>query len=661
MHEIIKKIELLREKIRRYDALYYGQGVSEISDSDYDALYRKLVELEEAHPEFITADSPTQRVGDDLTKDFLKVAHTTPMMSIENTYSPDEIIEWYDRIGTIVADAKWSFTGELKVDGVAVSLVYDKGKLLRAVTRGNGLVGDDVTQNVRTIKGVPLSVPSEESFEVRGEIFMSFAAFSTLNERLEENGEKPMQNPRNTTAGTIKLQDSREVSTRNLSFAAHFCLRTGEAVRHSDNLTFLGKLGFPTVIHETLRTIDNVMEFCERWKEKRHTLGFPVDGVVIKVDSIDLQKRLGATSKAPRWVIAFKYQPEKAVTRVEKIDAQVGRTGVITPIARLEPVLLAGTTIRNATLHNYDEVARLDIRESDFVEIEKGGEIIPKVVHVLAEKRLSKGTAYSPPDRCPSCHSKLDRLEGEVALRCFNAACPAQQFAKLQHFVSRAAMDIGNLGPALLEQLLEKKLIASFADIFTLFIGDLAGLERMGEKSAARVIASIEKAKSNSSDRLLHGLGIRMIGAQAAKNIAAEVNDLSELFSMSAEELVRIEGVGPNMAQSIRVYFDREENRTILLKLKSLNVNTAGIPKSAGIGVLSGKSFVITGTLSSFTRDEAKLEIERRGGKVSGSVSAKTSFVVVGVDPGSKYDKAQKLHVPILNETEFTAMLEPLP
>ncbi len=653
-----KKIEALRDRIRHYDTLYYGQGISEISDSEYDALYHELKRLEQEYPQFHSSDSPTQRIGNDLTREFPKIAHSVPMMSIENTYDESELRGWIERLRKSVPHASLSFVGEVKVDGVAVTLTYAQGRLVRAVTRGNGLVGDEVTPNVRTIHSVPLIVDYREPFEIRGEIFMTFAAFSRLNERLIENGETAMQNPRNTTAGTLKLQDAKEVAARGLSFVAHFLLSGRHTDRHSENLSFCASIGFPVVEHSPpITNPDRVVGYCEAWRHKRFTLPYPVDGIVFKVDSLGLQKTLGATAKAPRWVIAFKYQPERAITEVEHIDAQVGRTGVITPTARLRPVLLAGTTIRNATLHNYDEIGRLGLRIGDAVEIEKGGEIIPKVIRVIPERRHHASKPFVPPSSCPSCGSPLGKIEGEVSLRCFNSLCPAQQLRLLQHFVSRSAMDIRNVGPALLEQLLEKKIVRSIPDIYSLTKEQLSDLERMGEKSALRVMRSIEASKKNGLDRLIHGLGIRMIGTQAAKVLAGKVHDISELYSMSAEKLEKIETIGPSMAQSVRIYFDREENRRLVERLRGYGLNLSGTPVTAISGMLSGKTFVLTGTLPGFTREEAQREIEERGGRVTSSVSAKTDFVVAGSDPGSKYEKAEKFGVPIIDEQQFVRLL----
>lgn len=661
MKTLQDRIEELRTLIRTYDAAYYGRGESLITDQQYDSLYRELVDLENAYPQLKSADSPTQRVGSDLVKEFPKVAHHIPMMSIDNTYSEAELREWVERITRSLPNEKLCFVGELKVDGVAISLIYENKRLIRGATRGNGTIGDEITANVRTIRGIPLSVDFELPFEVRGEVYMTYDAFSALNQSIIDSGHKPMQNPRNTTAGTLKLQDSKEVARRNLSFAAYSLISDTYKTNHHSNLEFLSEKGFPTVIHSSvLHSIDQLIEFCHHWEKKRHELPFPVDGVVIKVDSYSHQQDLGTTAKSPRWVIAFKYQPEKAITQVEKIDENVGRTGVVTPIARLTPVFLAGTTIRNATLHNYHEIKRLGLQTLDYVEIEKGGEIIPKVVKVLPEKRPAESKPFSPPTHCPSCGSVLGRLEGEVALRCFNSSCPAQVQAALEHFVSRNAMDIRHIGPALIQNLLEHGLIKSVSDLYTLTPEKLMTLARIGEKTAHNVCDSIDKSKHNSLDKLIHGLGIRMIGAQAAKIIASKINDISDLFNMSIEELSRIETIGPTMAQSIRLYFDREENQHLIDQLKSVEVNTKGIKKTLTEGPLSGKTFVLTGTLNSFTREEASEKIESLGGKVSSSVSKKTDYVVAGEEAGSKLAKAENLGVKVIDESAFLELLKDL-
>jgi DNA ligase (NAD+) len=652
------QLSKLRKAVRRYDAAYYGRGESLVSDREYDELYARLVRLEQQHPHLITPDSPTQRVASDLTRAFAKVRHSVPMMSIDNTYSEPEVREWMERVQKLLPGEKVSFVGELKVDGVASSLVYAQGRLASGVTRGDGVTGDDVTANVRTVRSVPLSLSSNESLEVRGEVYMTFADFRSLNDSLLENGQRPMQNPRNTTSGTLKLLDPKEVARRNLSFAAYFLLSKSHGASHLENLAALESLGFPVVIHSgRLFGADDVIAFLREWNAKRRDLDFPVDGVVVKVDDIGHQEKLGTTAKSPRWVIAYKYQPETAVTRVEAIEPAVGRTGVVTPVAKLEPVLLAGTTIRNATLHNYDEIRRLDVRVNDVVSIEKGGEIIPKITAVLVDRRPSGSKEYEEPARCPSCGARLVRLNQEVALRCVNNSCPAQLFASLTHFVSRTAMNIEGLGPALIAKLLDAGLIRNVADLFTLAAGNLADLEGMGEKSAAHIVAALEAAKKNPLDRLLHGIGIRMVGAQTARVLAQEVRDITALFDMPADKLEAMPTIGPQVAQSIRSFFDREENRGLVLRLRSLGVNCTGMEKPAGDPAFAGKTFVLTGGLARYSRQAAKALVESRGGSVSGSVSKKTDYVVAGEDPGSKLHTARALGVAVLSEEEFVKML----
>ncbi len=656
--DIKEQIDSLRQQIRQYDTAYYAHGQSLISDKQYDDLYRELVNLETAYPEFDSPDSPTKRVGNDLTKEFAKVQHRIPMMSIDNTYSEDELFEWIDRLDKMLDGTNPTYIAELKLDGIALSLLYDGGKLVRAVTRGSGVIGDDVTANVRTIRSIPLSVKTLNSFEVRGEAFMTFQTFQELNERLTESGLKTMQNPRNTTAGTLKLQDPKEVASRNLSFSAYSLLERPEITSHDYGLKALQNDDFPVVIHsEVLSDRNQIIDFVRHWEEKRHDLPFPIDGIVIKVNEFHLRDAAGTTAKSPRWVIAYKYQPEQAITCLEAIDANVGRTGVVTPIARLSPVHLAGTTIRNATLHNYDEIQRLGVRVGDYVQIEKGGEIIPKVIKYIPEKRPAESVPYAPPTECPSCGSTLEKLGGEVALRCFNTTCPAQLSASLQHFVSRSAMDIRKVGPALIEHLIGAGLIKDAADLYSLTLDQLVKLERMAEKSAHNVLGSIEQSRHNTLDKLLHGLGIRMIGAQSAKLLAQQVNDITDFYTMSIEQLSNIESIGPTMAQSIRYFFDRPENIDLIERLKASGVNTSGTPANKGDGVFSDKTFVLTGTLVGYTRESATEEIESRGGKVASSVSKKTTFVLTGADPGSKLDKAIALGVQVLSEQEFITML----
>jgi DNA ligase (NAD+) len=653
------RIDELRKRICTCDAAYYGRGESIVSDKEYDDYYRELDTLEHQYPEYDTPDSPTKRIGNDLTKEFTKTAHRIPMMSIDNTYSEDEIIEWVGRLEKVLPDESPTYVGELKVDGIALSLIYDNGKLIRAVTRGNGSVGDDVTANVRTIRSIPLTVDRTAPFEVRGEAYMTYAVFDRLNETLVENGQKPMQNPRNTTAGTLKLQDSKEVARRNLSFSAYSMLSELQSSSHLDDLDFLKQAGFPVVIHsQKMIHRQQILSFCDEWEQKRHTLPFPVDGVVIKISEHRLRTLAGTTAKSPRWVIAYKYQPEREITLLESIDANVGRTGVVTPVAHLSPIFLAGTTIRNATLHNYDEIERLGVRIGDYVEIEKGGEIIPKIIRFIPEKRDPNLIPFTPPDKCPSCNSPLGKLGGEVALRCFNGACPAQLTASIEHFVSRQAMDIRGVGPAMVDHLIKNGLVHDVADLYTLTYNNLAGLERMAEKSTQNVLDSIEKSKQNTLDKLLHGLGIRMIGAQSARILAHHVNDICDLITMNIEQLCAIESIGPAMAESIRFFFDNESNRGLIERLRNAGISMNGISQDLQSGPFAHMTFVLTGTLNNYTRESATHEIVSRGGKVSSSVSKKTTYVVAGAEAGSKLDKALSLGVAVINENEFKLLLE---
>lgn len=650
----------LRERIRTLDAAYYGRGVSLVDDNEYDIVYRKLLDLERHHPELRTPDSPTQRVGNDLATAFAKVPHTHPMLSIDNTYEERELDQWFDRIEKLLGSARaCTWVAELKMDGVAVALHYDHGVLVRALTRGNGVMGDDVSANVRTIRSVPLRTGWEFPFEVRGEVYLRFDDFEALNDRMLEGGQKPMQNPRNCAAGTLKLLDSREVARRRLSFAAHAILGDGLAPTHHERLASAGEQGFAVVEHSgVLDERTQVLDLCRHWEKARHELPWPVDGVVIKVNEMALRDELGATGRSPRWVCAFKYQPETASTTLRDVVLQVGRTGVVTPVARLEPVSLGGTTVSSATLHNFDEMVRLDVRPADTVEVEKGGEIIPKVVRVLHELRSPGSCPFTPPAQCPSCGTALLRPQGEVALRCPNSArCPAQLHAALLHFVSRTAMDIASLGPALVHQLIDRGLVHSCADLYDLRSVDLAALERMGEKSAATVIAALDASRSRTLDRLLHGLNIRLIGARSAAVLARSVDDISQLYDMDTESLARIDTIGPEMARSIRTFFSLPANRDLVERLRAAGVNCSGTRPVQGAQPLAGASFVLTGTLQGCTREEARARIEAQGGSLSSAVSRKTRYVVAGEHAGSKLSRARELGVTVLDEAQFTALL----
>ncbi|MGB7569839.1 MAG: NAD-dependent DNA ligase LigA [Chitinivibrionales bacterium] len=666
MSDIEQRINKLRDQIKYYDAAYYGRGESLISDRDYDELYHELEKLEREYPQFNTPNSPTKRVGNDLTKEFPKVCHVVPLMSIDNTYAADEVREWVARCEKLLQGRRLTFVGELKVDGVAAALTYEKGRLVRGATRGDGIVGDDVTPNIRTIRGVPLTIDYDALFEVRGEVYLTFENFKKLNDQIVESGQRPMQNPRNTTSGTLKLLDPAEVWRRNLSFGAYYLRDDVHRESHLANIEYLKQMGFPVVEHSSrLISVDEILSFCHEWEQKRYTLDFPVDGIVIKIENIGYQDLLGSTGKSPRWVIAFKYPPETAVTKLLAIDGQVGRTGVITPVARLEPVFLAGTTISNATLHNYNEVIRLDVRVGDFIEIEKGGEIIPKIIRILPEKRELNIQPFIPPKKCPRCESKLVQEEDEVALRCPNTiSCPDQLHAAITHFASRQAMNIKNVGPALIQQLIDKALIRDVADIYKLTKDNLLKLEGFADLSAENVIKAIKDSKSNSVDRVLFGLGIPGIGVQAARAFVKEksdkklLNEITDIFKLSTENLRTPKHIGEESAAFLFTFFRNSHFQQIVHKLKSLGVNMKVDKEVTSTGYFTEKTVVFTGELSTLSRPDAEQLIVKQGGKPMNKVSKKTNYVIAGPGAGSKLKDAEHFGIPILSESDFLKLVK---
>ncbi len=652
-----ERIDELYKKITDLDKAYYGQNISLVSDQEYDALYKELVSLEAKYPELKHKNSPTDRVGDDLTESFAKVEHAIPMMSIDNTYSQEELVQWLDKTKNSLEADDVNFICELKMDGVACSVIYENGELTRAATRGNGTVGDDITLNVKTIRSLPLTIDFNEKLELRGEIYMRFDKFESLNEELERQGLPQMQNPRNTASGTVKLQDPKIVAARGLNFRAHNLLIDNNNNSHKENLQFLCNLGIPVVPHsEPLTNNQDIWNFIEEWNNKKSSNNFPIDGMVIKVNQKRYRNLLGSTSKAPRWVIAYKYKPDTAETKVKAIDLQVGRTGVITPVARLEPVFISGSTISNATLHNYDEIERLNVKVGDIVEIEKSGEIIPKILRVIKD---GGGTKPPIPDTCPNCGSDAIKLEGEVAIRCINPACSARIFASLTHFVSRNAMNIDGFGPAVIEQLLNNSLISSPADIYKLEHKTLANLERMGDKSASNIIAAIEKSKNNPLFLLLAALGIPMVGAQSAKLLATSVEDITDFYDITEEEISSIDTIGPVMAKSIKNFFSNDSTKAIIESLKKSGVNTAGTKGEETNKDLPLKDeiIVLTGTLEQYKRKELQNILEEKGAKVTSSVSKKTTLLIAGKEAGSKLTKAEKLGIKILNEDSLSTLL----
>ncbi len=658
-----QKVEQLRKAIQRHDHLYYVKDQPGISDREYDRLMQSLKDLEAKHPEWITPDSPTQRVGGQPAEGFATVVHKVPMLSLDNTYNVEELRDFHNRVVKNLGTEEVEYVVELKIDGLGVSLFYEDGKFVRGATRGDGKTGEDITSNLKTIRSIPLVTPMQKagykSMEVRGEVYMDRKGFEALNRRREDQGEAPFANPRNAAAGSLRLLDSRITASRPLNIwvyaLGHF---EGPAFHnHFEMLEKMRGLGFRTNPNTSLcKSFDNIHKMIDEWQEKQATLDYAVDGLVIKVNSIPAQNKLGSTNKHPRWAAAFKYEAEEAETVVEKILVQVGRTGSITPVAELTPVFVSGSTVSRATLHNEDEIARLDVRVGDRVVIIKAGEIIPKVVRVLKTKGKKRKPPFKMPKTCPECASKIERPEGEAVWRCVNAACPAQLKERLLHFASRNAMDIDHLGTAIVDQLVDKGKVKSFYEIFDLKLEDVSTLERMAEKSAENLIGAIAKSKKAGLARLVFGLGIRHVGQRVAQVLAQTYGSMDALAKAPYEDLETIDEIGPRIAESIREFFGEKHNKKELCKLKQHKLVMTEENKAGG-GSLSGKQFVLTGTLENMTRDEAKRKIIEAGGRVTSSVSAKTDYVLAGTDPGSKLTKAQKLGIPILNEKEFQKLL----
>jgi len=664
---VARNIEKLRDQIRHHDELYYVENAPEISDREYDELLEKLQQLEAAHPELITPDSPTQRVGGRPAEGFPEVVHTRPMMSLDNSYNIDELRAFDERCQRLAEGRKLEYVAELKIDGLSLSLQYEEGLLVRGVTRGDGRIGEDVTQNARTIRSVPLRLktkPIANALEVRGEVFLPRHVFEKTNAEREEAGEARYMNPRNAAAGAIRQLDSRLVARRKLDMFVYDMLVNGRKPfpMHWESLDWLETAGFRVNPHRKLcQTIDEVIDFANEKEALRDDLGYEIDGLVVKVNSTALQDEFGATSKAPRWAIAYKYPARQASTQVLDIFVSVGRTGALTPVALLEPVFLAGTTVARATLHNEDEIRRLGLKKGDWVMIEKSGEIIPKVLSVITSKRTGKETEFELPKNCPVCGGLISRPEGEVVARCVAADCQAQLMGRLLHFASRRAMRIEGLGEVLAEQLVAEKLVKDVGDLYSLTLEQVAALPRMAKKSAGNLLAQIEASKSRDLSSLIYALGIRHVGERTAGILAHELGSLEKLTSATVEELDAIPEIGLTVAESVRDWFDDEGNRALCDRLRAAGVKTESQRSSSGGTVderFAGKQFVLTGTLSSFTRDEARALIEARGGRVNSSVSKKTDYVVAGEAAGSKLDKAQSLGVAVVDEDVFKGMLD---
>jgi len=661
-HDIAQRVEKLREAIRHHDRKYYADNDPEITDRDYDLLVKELEDLEKKHPDLVTSDSPTQRVGGEPLKAFAQVRHEIPMTSISNTYSHKELEEFDARVRKLLPDEKIEYVAELKIDGLAVALMYEGGRFVQGATRGDGTVGEDVTANLRTLRSIPSRLDAAKPparLEVRGEVYMSFDSFRWCNEEREEAGEPQFANPRNAAAGSLKLLDPRITATRGLRFFG-YAVGVHEGIEFETQfglLDSLAKLGFPVNPHRKLcKSMDEVIALTKEWAELMHKMKYQLDGMVIKVNSLDQQRRLGATSKAPRGMVAFKFQPEEAVTKLLKIDVQVGKTGVLTPVARLEAVKLAGTTVQNATLHNFDEIARKDIRVGDEVVIEKAGEIIPQVVSV--KKHAPGGKPPQPPKKCPVCDGPVEKDAGGVYYRCQYPLCPAQLKQRIRYFATRAAMDVEGLGPALVEQLVDAGLVKDIADLYSLKPQQLAELERMGIKSAENICREIEKSKERDLNRLLTGLGIRQVGTHAAGVLARRFGTMDKLAAASVEELTRIPEIGEITAKSIADFFARPETKKVLKRLAEAGVNMKSLAEPPrGGGKLDGKTIVVTGTLKKYKREEIEEKIASLGGRAASSVSKKTDYVVAGESPGSKLDKARKLGVKVIGEEEFDKLV----
>jgi DNA ligase (NAD+) len=671
--QAVNRIDELRDELRHHEYQYHVLDSPEISDAEYDLKMRELRMLEARHPELVTPDSPTQRVGGKPKEGFPKVEHSRPMLSLDNVNSEQELSDWERRVRAMLGNTEPSFVCELKMDGVSLALQYEAGSggaalLQTALTRGDGVTGEDVTSNVRTIRSVPLSVSSDrlkraglpQSFEVRGEVIFPDEAFLKLNQEREENGLAPAANARNAAAGTIRTLEPNIVAQRRLDFYAYFALEKGESAFATqwDALEALNEAGFRVNKHrKPLHTREELLAFVASAEGQRHSLGYEIDGVVIKVNQTALQRRLGYTGRAPRWAVAYKFTARSGITQIEDIAVQVGRTGKLTPVAVLRPVLIGGTTVSRATLHNADEIERLGVKIGDWVQVERGGDVIPKIVTVVDDAQHPRGEKFFAfPDLCPVCGSKVVRDEGEADYRCLNVDCPARLRESLLHFASRKVMNIEGLGEALVIQLLEQKLLTSVAGVYSLTEEQLLQLERIGKKSARSLLAEIENSKKLPLNRVLFALGIRFVGERTAQLLAEAFGSMDALMEASVEELEAVDEVGPRVAQAIQEFFAESKNRALVEKLRHAGL-TFTAEKKQKSAQLKGMTFVLTGTMADLTREEAKARIEAAGGRVSGSVSKKTNYVVAGEEAGSKLDKARELKVPVIEQAQLLEML----
>jgi DNA ligase (NAD+) len=657
------KIERLRETLRRHEHLYYVLDQPEITDAEYDAMMQELRKLEEAHPELITPDSPTQRVGGKPREGFVKVTHSSPMLSLDNALNEAELRDFDRRVRDLLGGGQFRYVAELKLDGLSMAARYQDGLFVQAVTRGDGLVGEDVTENARTIRSLPLRADgTQDTFETRGEALMNRRSFEKVNAEQETQGKARFANPRNAAAGALRALEPWVTASRKLDYQPYFLLKDGAPMEksHWESLGRLSEMGFKVNENRKLcADIEEGVAFCNEWEAKRDSLPYEIDGVVFKVDSVAQQERLGWTAKAPRWAIAYKFPPRQAKTVVEDIRVQVGRTGALTPVADLRPVDIGGVTVSRATLHNEDEIARLGLEIGDTVLVERSGDVIPKVVRVVHEGAQRR--RFQMPGKCPECGSEVVREPGAVAWRCINVDCPARLKESVLHFASRGVMDIDGMGEVLVDQLVDRGLVRSVADLYELTVQDLAGLERMAEKSAKKVHGNIQASRKRPLPRVLNGLGIPMVGERTGQILASTFGSLDEIADAPMETLQEAEDVGPKVAEAIRSFFDEPRNRRLVERLRQAGLvftHEKAARKAAQAGPLAGKVFVLTGTLPNLAREEAKERIEAAGGKVTGSVSKKTSYVVVGEEAGSKLDKARELGIPTLDEEGLLDMLK---
>jgi DNA ligase (NAD+) len=665
--DVEKKIEALRDKIRHHEYRYYVLDDPEISDAEFDQLIIQLKKFEAEHPTLVTPDSPTQRVGGKPREGVVKAAHSSPMLSLDNTYSVDELRNWERRVHELSGRKNIDYVCELKLDGMSLALLYENGRLVRGITRGDGTIGEDVTLNVRTVRSIPLSIPKEKlkaagipaDFEVRGEMLMPLAAFRKMNQQREEKGRSLFANPRNATAGTVRQLEPSIVAQRRLDYFAYMLLKDGRTLfdRQWESLNALNAAGFKVNPSRKLaKNFDEVWAFIEQEETRREQLPYEIDGIVVKVDRTALQEELGYTGKAPRWAIAYKYAARAGITQIEGVLWQVGRTGKLTPVAMLKPVPIGGTTVSRATLHNPDEIERLGVKVDDWVEVERGGDVIPKVIRVVDNKDHPRGhKVIHVPEKCPVCGTKVVRTEGEVDYFCVNANCPAKLRETILHFASRGVMNIDGMGEALVNQLTDRELVKNVADIYKLTKDDLLSLERMGEKSAQNVLDEIEASKKLPLERVIYGLGIRFVGERTAQFLAEDLGSMDALMNAREEELQQVNEVGPRIAQSIVEFFQEASNRELVERLRKAGLIFAGTKKERGTK-LAEKTFVLTGTLTR-PRDQVKKMIEDAGGRVSGSVSKKTDYVVAGADAGSKLDKAKELEVSVIGEKDLDELL----